>query len=178
MVSVSRPLGLDGRLATQECPCGYFGDSGHSCQCTSLQIQKYISRLSGPLLDRIDIHVEVPGVSFDDLHAPPNGETSSIIRERVNRARQIQRERFNGTHIFCNAHMQSRDIKEHCKMDGPTRDMMRSGLERLGLSARAYDRVIKVSRTIADLAGSADIRPEHVCEAVQYRTLDRKLWMR
>jgi len=164
--------------AANPCPCGYFGDAQHVCRCAPLQIQRYMSRLSGPLLDRIDIHVEVPSVSFDDLHAPPTGETSQIIRERVKQARELQRNRFSGTHLFCNAHMHSKEIKTYCAMDDPTREMLRAGLERLGLSARAYDRIIKVARTIADLARSANIRPEHVCEAVQYRTLDRKLWLR
>ncbi len=164
--------------AANPCPCGFFGDSAHQCQCTPQQIQRYMSKLSGPLLDRIDIHVEVPSVTFDDMHAPANGEPSEKIRLRVNRARHTQQKRFAGSSIYCNAHMQSQAIKDYCPMDEPTRDMLRSGLERLGLSARAYDRVIKVSRTIADLDSSEAIRPEHVCEAVQYRTLDRKLWLR
>ncbi|MDX9753884.1 MAG: YifB family Mg chelatase-like AAA ATPase [bacterium] len=164
--------------AANPCPCGYFGDGQHTCQCTPQKIQNYISRLSGPLLDRIDIHVEVPSVSFDDLHAPPVGEPSAQIRQRVTAARTIQRQRYQEEPIFCNAHMQSKDIKRYCQMDEPTRDMLRAGLERLGLSARAYDRVIKVARTIADLSGCENIRPEHVCEAVQYRTLDRKLWLK
>lgn len=164
--------------AANPCPCGYFGDSQHECKCPPNKIQSYIAKLSGPLMDRIDIHVEVPSVSFDDLHAPPSGEPSRIIRERVRMAREIQRQRFAGHHIFCNAHMNSKDLKVFCAMDEVTRDMLRAGLERLGLSARAYDRVIKVARTIADLAGCEAIRPEHVSEAVQYRTLDRKLWLR
>ncbi len=164
--------------AANPCPCGYFGDATHACQCSPGKIHRYISRLSGPLLDRIDIHIEVPSVSFDDLHAPPTGEPSQFIRERVKLARARQRERFSDSGLFCNAHMGSKDIKQYCKMDEITRDMLRSGLEKLGLSARAYDRVIKVARTIADLAGSEAIQPEHVCEAVQYRTLDRKLWLK
>ncbi len=164
--------------AANPCPCGYFGDGQKVCNCTPNQIQSYISKLSGPLLDRIDIHVEVPSVSFEDLHAPPSGEPSTVIRERVERARAIQRERFTGTHIFCNAHMQSKEIKDYCPMEEPTRDMLRAGLERLGLSARAYARVIKVARSIADLAQSGQILPQHISEAVQYRTLDRKLWMK
>lgn len=164
--------------AANPCPCGYFGDSQHSCQCNPSQINRYLSKLSGPLLDRIDIHVEVPSVSFDDLHAPANGESSETIRNRVNQARDRQRQRFRHHSFYCNAHMQSRHLKEYCKMDDLTRDMLRSGLEKLGLSARAYDRVIKVARTIADLSDKEDIAPEHVCEAVQYRTLDRKLWLR
>lgn len=164
--------------AANPCPCGYFGDLNHTCRCSPPKIQSYVAKLSGPLLDRIDIHVEVPSVSFDELHAQPNGESSKIIRERVKAARDLQRARFDKSKIFCNAHMQSRDIKRFCQMDELTRDMLKAGLERLGLSARAYDRVIKVARTIADLAQSETIRPEHVSEAVQYRTLDRKLWLK
>lgn len=164
--------------AANPCPCGYYGDGHHSCQCTPPKIQSYMAKLSGPLLDRIDIHVEVPSVSFDELHAPPTGEPSQVIRERVRHSRETQRRRFAGTRMFCNAHMNPKELKTYCPMDETTRDMLRAGLERLGLSARAYDRVIKVARTIADLAQSEAIRPEHVCEAVQYRTLDRKLWLR
>ncbi|MBD3266210.1 YifB family Mg chelatase-like AAA ATPase [bacterium] len=164
--------------AANPCPCGYFGDDQHTCKCAPNKIQHYISRLSGPLLDRIDIHIEVPSVSFDDLHTPPAGESSTAIRERVTQARLLQRQRFASDSIFCNAHMSPRDIRKYCIMDEVTREMLKSGLERLGLSARAYDRVIKVARTIADIAQSEEIRPEHVCEAVQYRTLDRKLWLK
>jgi magnesium chelatase family protein len=164
--------------AANPCPCGYFGDGQHSCQCTPNKIQTYIAKLSGPLLDRIDIHVEVPSVSFDELHAPATGDSSSQIRERVKRVRKIQQERFAGTALFCNAHMQPKEIRDFCKMEDAAREMLRSGLERLGLSARAYDRIIKVARTIADLVDSEEIRPEHIAEAVQYRTLDRKLWLR
>ncbi len=185
MVTISRASGsltFPSRFmliaAANPCPCGYFGDGQHTCQCTPPKIQSYMAKLSGPLLDRIDIHVEVPSVSFDELHSPPTGETSAFIRNRVRQARETQRARFSETRLFCNAHMNPKDIKSFCPMDEMTRDMLRSGLERLGLSARAYDRVIKVARTIADLVQSEDIRPEHVCEAVQYRTLDRKLWLR
>lgn len=163
--------------AANPCPCGYFGDNRHSCSCSPNQIQRYISKLSGPLLDRIDIHIEVPSVSVDELHSRARGEPSSAIRERVKQARTLQQKRFGEEGSFCNAHMSSSSLTAHCPMEERTRTLLRDGIERLGLSARAYDRIIKVARTIADLAGSDIIRDEHICEAIQYRTLDRKLWM-
>ncbi len=164
--------------AANPCPCGYYNDTQHVCRCTPPQIQRYMSRLSGPLLDRIDIHIEVPSVTFDEMHAPPSGDTSDQIRERVMQANEIQTKRFEGTHLFCNAHMGSKEIKKYCTMSDTTRDMMRVGMEKLGLSARAYDRVIKVARTIADLEQSELIEAHHISEAIQYRTLDRKLWLK
>ena len=164
--------------AANPCPCGFFGDGQHACRCNPGQIQRYMSKFSGPLLDRIDIHIEVPGVSFDEMHAPPAGESSSIVLRRVITSREVQQRRFAGTLHYCNAHMSSRELKQFCGMEQATRDMLRSGMERLGLSARAYDRVIKVARTIADLEDSESIHPQHVSEALQYRTLDRKLWLR
>lgn len=164
--------------AANPCPCGYYNDTQHVCRCTPPNIQRYMAKLSGPLLDRIDIHVEVPSVTFDEMHAPPNGETSMQIRHRVIKANEIQTKRFKGTRLFCNAHMGSEDIKKFCIMEGQTRELMRIGMEKLGLSARAYDRVIKVARTIADLEGIKLIQPHHISEAIQYRTLDRKLWLK
>lgn len=164
--------------AANPCPCGYYGDGAHKCSCTPNKIQQYISKLSGPLLDRIDIHVEAPSVSFDEMHTPPKGETSTQIRQRVIRAREQQSQRFKGANVFCNAHMNSKELKTYCAMDEPTRAMLRAGMERLNLSARAYDRVIKVARTIADIESRAEILPQHIAEALQYRTLDRKLWLR
>lgn len=164
--------------AANPCPCGYYNDTQHVCRCTPPQIQRYMSKLSGPLLDRIDIHVEVPSVSFDEMHAPPTGETSEQIRERVMAANTVQTNRFENSNIFCNAHMGSKEIKTYCVMEDSTRELMRIGMEKLGLSARAYDRVIKVARTIADLEQSELIQPQHISEAIQYRTLDRKLWLK
>ena len=164
--------------ACNPCPCGYFGDTQKTCRCTPTQIQQYISKLSGPLLDRIDIHVDVPSVNMDDLHLPATGETSEIIRERVRKAREIQTQRFEGTGLHSNADMASKNIQEHCKMPQDARDILRKGIDRLGLTARAYDRIIKVARTIADLESAESINSTHIAEAIQYRSLDRKLWLK
>jgi magnesium chelatase family protein len=163
--------------ASNPCPCGYHGDSHRECLCSPTQIQRYIGKISGPLLDRIDIHVEVPAVKYDDLHAPPAGEPSAEIRRRVEKAREIQRSRFAGLRIHCNAHMEVSHIRKFCNLTDSAGGYLRNAIEALGLSARAYDRIIKVSRTIADLQGSEEIREEHISEGVQYRALDRKLWM-
>jgi len=164
--------------AMNPCPCGYHGDPTHDCRCNPTQIQKYMSRISGPLLDRIDIHIEVPAVKFKELSGQPTGEKSSAIRERVNRARQIQLERFkNEKHIFCNAHMESKEIGKYCQIDEKSLELLRMAITKLGLSARAFDRIKKVSRTIADLEGLKEILPQHISEGIQYRSLDRNLWM-
>jgi magnesium chelatase family protein len=164
--------------AANPCPCGYHGDPEHECVCSPTQIQKYIGRISGPLLDRIDIHVEVPSVKYDDLHAPPGGEKSGTIRERVQAARKTQQDRFADQPIYCNAHMSPQDLRTYCPITEMGDNHLRHAIEVLGLSARAYDRIIKVSRTIADLEGSDEIREEHISEAVQYRSLDRRLWLK
>lgn len=164
--------------AMNPCPCGYHGDMSHECTCTPMQIQKYMSRISGPLIDRIDIHIEVPAVKFKDLAGQPTGEKSHQIRERVNKARKVQLERFKDEkHIFCNAHMESKEIRKYCIIDDESKELLRMAITKLGLSARAYDRIQKVSRTIADLEGSENILPQHISEAIQYRSLDRNLWM-
>lgn len=160
------------------CPCGFHGDPSHECHCTPLQIQRYVGRISGPLLDRIDIHIEVPAVKFKDLAGQPTGEKSKQIRERVNRARKIQLERFKDEKtIFCNAHMESKEIRKYCPIDDNSKELLKMAITKLGLSARAYDRILKVSRTIADLDGSENILSQHISEAIQYRSLDRSLWM-
>jgi magnesium chelatase family protein len=164
--------------AMNPCPCGYYGDNSHECNCTPVQIQKYMSKISGPLLDRIDIHIEVPAVKFRDLAAEPSGERSDTIRTRVNNARKVQLDRFESEkRIFCNAHMESRDIQKYCPIDEDSRGLLKMAITKLGLSARAYDRIIKVARTIADLESSNNITSSHIAEAIQYRSLDRNLWL-
>jgi magnesium chelatase family protein len=145
--------------------------------CSPRQIQSYLNRVSGPLLDRIDIHVEVPAVKFREITAERTGETSTQIRERVVAARRRQQERFTGKKsISCNARMGTRELKAHCALDEPTMELLKMAMTELKLSARAYDRILKVARTIADLAGSEKIVSEHISEAIQYRSLDRQLW--
>jgi len=160
------------------CPCGWFGAEvpGHSCTCPPGKIQSYRSRVSGPLLDRIDIHIEVPAVQYTDLSGAPDGESSHTVRARVNNARQVQLERFSADGIFRNAQMNPRLIRRYCRLNDAGQNLLRTAMDRLGLSARAYDRILKVARTIADLSGATDLAAEHVSEAVQYRSLDRKFW--
>lgn len=162
--------------AMNPCPCGFFNDTHVTCTCTPKQIRQYLQRISGPLLDRLDIHVEVPRLKQDELMQKAEGECSASIRERVRKAREIQRRRFDGTGIFCNAQMGSRQIREYCRFSDTVRTLLRGAISQLNLSARAYDRILKVSRTIADLAGEEEISVAHVAEAIQYRSLDRKYW--
>ncbi len=163
--------------AMNPCPCGYFTDPTKECTCNTSQIQKYMARISGPLLDRIDIHIEVPAVKFKELSSGTTGEKSEVIRERVVNARKVQHKRFEGMkNIYCNADMGSKELRKFCKIDSASEELLKMAMTRLGLSARAYDRIIKVSRTIADLENSEHILPQHISEAIQYRTLDRELW--
>jgi len=163
--------------AMNPCPCGYATDPNKTCNCSPTQIQKYMMRISGPLLDRIDIHIEVPAVNYKDLIAPSNGEASAEIRKRVKSARERQLERFkNRKKVFTNAAMSTKDIKKHCVIDYHGQELLKTAITRLGLSARAYDRILKVSRTIADIEGSEKILPEFISEAIQYRSLDRNYW--
>jgi magnesium chelatase family protein len=159
-------------------PCGFWNDPTRECRCMPLQIQRYVGRISGPLLDRIDIHIDVPAVKFRDLTGDPAPDTegSTEIRGRVIKARERQRERFAGEKIFSNAAMTPRMIRLYCRIDAESEQMLERAMTRLGLSARAYDRILKVSRTIADLEGSDDVRSPHVAEAVGYRSLDRTYW--
>ncbi len=176
MLSLTYPAEFMLVAAMNPCPCGYATDPANKCSCTPLQVQKYLAKISGPLLDRIDIHIEVPAVKYKELAGEATGETSAQIRQRVETARGVQLARFRGRKsLFCNARMESKDIREFCKIDSRGEELLRMAITRLGLSARAYDRILKVSRTIADLEGSADIRPEFISEAIQYRSLDRSL---
>jgi magnesium chelatase family protein len=164
--------------AMNPCPCGYYGDSVKQCSCSQNTIQKYLQRISGPLLDRIDIHMEVPRLKHEEmLHSGASGEPSDTIRERVVGARERQARRFaSSDSLHCNAHMRARQIREYCPVADEVKDLLRAAIQQLGLSARAYDRILKLSRTVADLDDKADITLAHVAESIQYRALDRKLW--
>ncbi len=177
-MSLTYPAQFMLATAMNPCPCGFFTDKTKTCTCTAQQIQRYMSKISGPLLDRIDIHIEVPAVKYDDLaKKEESGDSSNTIRERVNQCRQIQLKRFEGmTKIFCNAHMETKLIRTFCAIDSKSEDLLRSAIQRLGLSARAYDRILKVSRTIADLDKKEQIEIGHLSEAIQYRSFDRQLW--
>jgi magnesium chelatase family protein len=161
--------------AMNPCPCGFLGDPQRECSCTYLQIQRYRSRISAPLMDRIDIHMEVPPVHYRDLAASEPGLSSSEILERVKQARAVQADRFRRMKLHTNAQMNSRHIRQFCAIDSESGELLERAMDRFGLSARAHARILKIARTIADLEGCADIRSTHVAEAIQYRTLDRKM---
>lgn len=160
-------------LAVNGCPCGYLGDAQHRCSCVIQQVQKYRSRISGPLLDRIDLHLEVRPVPYRELAEAAAGESSAAIRARVDRARGAQLARFAGRRVFCNAQMAAADLRAAAAIDAAASQLLERAMTNLALSARAYTRILKVARTIADLAGAERIAAAHVAEAVQYRTLDR-----
>ena len=175
--SVQYPCSFMFVASMNPCPCGYYGDPTHSCACTPGQIQRYMNKISGPLLDRIDIHCEIQAVPFAQLSQMQPGEPSEMIRERVIRARKIQEERFKPYKgIHCNAMMTERMLHEFAEPDAQSLDMLRMAMERLKLSARAYSRILKVARTIADLAGSEKVQTQHIAEAIGYRNLDRGDW--
>lgn len=162
--------------AMNPCPCGNYGNPNKACTCTPSQIHRYKSRISGPLLDRIDIQCEVQNVPFEMLNSKVQGESSAAVRERVVRARKIQLERFRGTKIYCNAQMSSRQVRTFCPIDDDGNQLLKQAMDYLGLSARAYDRILKVARTIADLDGQQNILSSHLMEAISYRSLDRNSW--
>src|SRR5437667_9574282 len=166
------------RRRLNPCPCGYFGDLKRECRCWRLQVQLDRQRIWGPLLDRIDLHIEVPAVEFRDIASTKVEEGSAAIRERVGRAREQQRARFcSDKKVNCNARMGPRQIRQHCKLSDDSQELIRVAMTQLNLSARAYDRILKVSRTVADLQSSDEIGTEHVSGAIQYRTFDRTLWI-
>src|SRR5213595_127333 len=177
-MSLTFPASFMLAAAMNPCPCGFWNDPTRECRCSPLQIQRYVGRISGPLLDRIDIHVDVPAVKFRELTGdpPPDTEDSASIRQRVIKARNRQRERFASDGIFSNAAMTPRLIRSYCRIDSESETKLERAMSRLGLSARAYDRILKVSRTIADLVDSDEILSAHVAEAVHYRSLDRTYW--
>ncbi len=156
------------------CPCGYYGSSDRECKCSASQIAKYISKLSGPIMDRIDIHIEVENVTYDQLNSDTKEELSQEIKKRVDRAREIQNKRFENSKTFCNSKMNVAQTKKFCKLDKQGEELLRNAFEKLKLSARAHDRILKVARTIADLDGCENIQAKHIAEAISYRTLDRK----
>ena len=171
-ISLTFPSSFMMVAAMNPCPCGYFGDPNRECRCTPPQIQRYVGKISGPLLDRIDIHVEAPPVKYRELHDAGPSECSEDIRARVEHAREIQTRRG-----FPNARMPSKQIRQHCKLDERGEKTLETAVQRLGLSARAHDRILKTSRTIADLASEESISVRHLAEAVQYRSLDRTYWV-
>ncbi|MBM3253264.1 MAG: YifB family Mg chelatase-like AAA ATPase [Candidatus Omnitrophica bacterium] len=175
--SISFPSKFMFVCAMNPCPCGYFTDTKRTCHCGQSQIQRYRAKISGPLLDRIDIHIEVPSVPYKELSESSPSESSFEIRKRVNRARKIQLERFKIEKISSNSQMSQKHIKKYCQLDNPSKDFLKMAINELGLSARAYDRILKVSRTIADLSDSDEIKLEHISEAIQYRSLDRNIWI-
>nr|WP_228441244.1 ATP-binding protein [Novibacillus thermophilus] len=164
------------RTGLHACPCGYFGSPADTCTCTPHQIQRYRSKLSGPLLDRIDIHIEVPKVDYQTLMDTGPNESSETIRERVNRVHALQMQRYKRESFSTNATMHPKAIRRYCQLTKPSRELLAQSFDTLGLSARAHDRILKVARTIADLEGAERIDTPHIAEAIQYRSLDRKYW--
>ena len=174
--SITYPCNCMFIASMNPCPCGYYGSGEKKCNCRDDQIKKYINRISGPLLDRIDIHIEVEGVKFKKLGTDIPSESSSDIKKRVNAARHLQLERYKDYNIFSNAELSPSLINRYCKLTSDCKKVLESAFDKLGLSARAYCRILKVARTIADLDNSSDINISHLAEAIQYRSLDRKYW--
>jgi magnesium chelatase family protein len=175
--SVKYPASFMLVASMNPCPCGFYNHPEKECICPPGMVQKYLSKISGPLLDRIDLHVEVTPVNFTELASERLSEKSEEIRSRVVQAREIQIKRFeNKTDVYCNAQMSSKSVREICRINEAGQLLLKKAMEKLGLSARAYDRILKVSRTIADLAASEEIELEHLAEAINYRSLDREGW--
>jgi magnesium chelatase family protein len=179
-VTVSRAAGkvtLPSRLmlvaAMNPCPCGHLGDRQKDCRCSTVSIQRYRAKISGPLLDRIDIQIEAPALSLDELRSAQPGESSAIMRQRIESARVKQQARFRERTITCNALLSGNDLRNYCALECAQGDLLQQAMEKLSLSARAYDRILRVARTIADLAGAERIATEHLLEAIHYRSLDR-----
>ena len=176
-MTVEYPASFMFVAAMNPCPCGYYNHPEKDCSCAAGIVQRYLNRISGPLMDRIDLHVEVIPVPFKELAEKNKGEKSAMIRERVIQARKIQEDRFHQQRgIYCNAQMTSKLVAKHCVISKEGQNLLKVAMEKLGLSARAYDRILKVSRTIADLSNSQDIKVEHLSEAIHYRSLDRDNW--
>jgi len=176
-VAVDFPASFMLMASMNPCPCGYYNHPDRVCSCGPGMVQKYLNKISGPLLDRIDLHVEVTPVAFSELSAIRPAEPSSAIRDRVIKAREIQAERYKkNPGVYCNAQMSSKQLKEICVINSVGANLLKVAMQKLNLSARAYDRILKVSRTIADLSDSPDIKPEHLAEAIHYRSLDREGW--
>ncbi|MBR6694735.1 MAG: YifB family Mg chelatase-like AAA ATPase [Clostridia bacterium] len=174
--TLTYPCSITLVAAMNPCPCGYFGHPTKKCTCSPQQVSRYLSKISGPMLDRLDIHVEVPPIDFDSLKSKNAEESSASIRERVNKARRLQEERYRGTGITCNARLTPSMLEKYCTLSPEAEKALRAAFERMGLSARAYDRLLKVARTIADLGGSERIETPHIMQAIQFRSLDRKYW--
>lgn len=162
--------------AMNPCPCGFLGDTKRACKCNPLQVEKYLGRISGPLLDRIDLHVEVPSVPYEELSKLTDGTSTAMMREQVNRARAMQAQRFQYKGGGLNSRMMPRELRKFTVLDNSSRLLLQQAMNDLGLSARAHDRILRVARTIADLDDSANISDAHLAESIGYRTLDRKLW--
>lgn len=158
------------------CPCGFYGDRTHKCSCTGAQISRYLGKISGPLLDRIDLHIEVPAVAYEDLEQKEKSTSSAEMKSRVNQARKIQMQRYQNTGIFSNSQLTPALMEKYCGLGPEENALLKEAFETLGMSARAHNRILKVARTIADLEASRDIQVHHLAEAIQYRSLDRKFW--
>ncbi len=174
--TLTYPCSVSLVAAMNPCPCGFFGHPTRSCTCSPRLVNKYLGKVSGPLLDRLDLHIEVPPVDYEALSSNGQEETSAQIRARVNRAREIQNKRYQGTGITCNARLTPSMLKKYCVMSDDASELLRSSFDAMAMSARAYDRLLKVARTIADLEGSENIEMFHIAQAIQFRSLDRKYW--